>query len=163
MRTISITLISADNHKIKLDLKSAQKSSMLKQKLLDTVGRKNKMNLEIQLKDIKYDILKLIVEYLNYYKNKTPKEIPKPVPSESLNAFLDDWDYEFINKIDLDNIFDLMNASSNLGIQGLLDLASTKVASILKNKGIEDIRNMFNGGCDLSQKELNEYAQLENL
>ena len=159
----SITLISADNHKIKLDLKSAQKSSMLKQKLLDTVGRKNKTNLEIQLKDIKYDILKLIVEYLNYYKNKTPKEIPKPVPSESLNAFLDDWDYEFINKIDLDNIFDLMNAASNLGIQGLLDLASTKVASILKNKGIEDISNMFNGGCDLSQKELNEYAQLENL
>ena len=159
----SITLISADNHKIKLDLKSAQKSSMLKQKLLDTVARKNKTNLEIQLKDIKYDILKLIVEYLNYYKNKIPKEIPKPVPSESLNAFLDDWDYEFINKIDLDNIFDLMNAASNLGIQGLLDLASTKVASILKNKGIEDIRNMFNGGCDLSQKELNEYAQLENL
>ena len=66
----SITLISADNHKIKLDLKSAQKSSMLKQKLLDTVARKNKTNLEIQLKDIKYDILKLIVEYLNSYINK---------------------------------------------------------------------------------------------
>lgn len=159
----SITLISADNHKIKLDLKSAQKSSMLKQKLLDTVGRKNKTNLEIQLKDIKYDILKLIVEYLNYYKNKTPKEIPKPVPSENLNAFLDDWDYEFINKINLDSTFDLMNAASDLGVQTLLDLASTKVASILKSKTIEDIRSMFNTGCDLSQKELNEYAQLQNL
>ena len=159
----SVTLISADNHKIKLDLKSAQKSTLLKQKLLDTVGRKNKTTLEIQLKDIKYDILKVIVEYLNYYKNRTPKEIPKPVPSESLSAFLDDWDFEFINKIGLDNIFDLMNAASDLGIPSLLDLASTKVASILKNKGIEDIRSMFNTGCDLSTKELNEYAQLQNL
>ena len=159
----SVTLISADNHKIKLDLKSAQKSTLLKQKLLDTVGRKNKTTLEIQLKDIKYDILKVIVEYLNYYKNRTPKEIPKPVPSESLSAFLDDWDFEFINKIGLDNIFDLMNAASDLGIPSLLDLASTKVASILKNRGVEDIRNMFNTGCDLSPKELNEYAQLQNL
>ena len=159
----SITLISADNHKIKLDLKSAQKSNFLKQKLLNTVGRKNKTTLEIQLKDIKYDILKIIVEYLNYYKNKTPKEIPKPVPSENLNAFLDDWDYEFINKINLDSTFDLMNAASDLGVQTLLDLASTKVASILKSKTIEDIRSMFNTGCDLSQKELNEYAQLQNL
>ena len=159
----SITLISADNHKIKLDLKSAQISNFLKQKLLDTVGRKNKTTLEIQLKDIKYDILKVIVEYLNYYKNKTPKEIPKPVPSENLNAFLDDWDYEFINKINLDSTFDLMNAASDLGVQTLLDLASTKVASILKSKTIEDIRSMFNTGCDLSQKELNEYAQLQNL
>ena len=56
-----------------------------------------------------------------------------------------------------------MNAASDLGIPSLLDLASTKVASILKNKGIEDIRNMFNTGCDLSTKELNEYAQLQNL
>ena len=117
----------------------------------------------MQLKDIKYDILKKIVEYLNHYRIKTPKEIPKPVPSESLSAFLDDWDLEFISKIDLDSTFELMNAASDLGITSLLDLASTKVASILKNNGIEDIRNMFNGECDLTERELKEYAELQNL
>ena len=56
-----------------------------------------------------------------------------------------------------------MNAASDLGITSLLDLASTKVASILKNNGIEDIRNMFNGECDLTERELKEYAELQNL
>ena len=159
----SITLISADNHKILLDAKSAQKSKVLKQKILESINPKEKKSPEVQLKDVKYDILKKIVEYLNYYKNKTPKEIPKPVPSENLSAFLDDWDFEYINKMDLDSTFDLMNAASDLEISGLLDLASIKIASILKNKEIEDIRNMFDGKCDLSEKELKEYAELQNL
>ena len=159
----SITLISEDNHKIELDSRSAQRSTLLKQKLMEPRSAKNKKNPEIQLKDIKYDILKKIVEYLNHYRIKTPKEIPKPVPSESLSAFLDDWDLEFISKIDLDSTFELMNAASDLGITSLLDLASTKVASILKNNGIEDIRNMFNGDCDLTERELKEYAELQNL
>ena len=153
----TITLISSDNQKIELDAKSAQKSTYLKRFLNET----DKKTEEVPLKNIKYDVLKKIAEYLYYYKNKTPKEIPKPTPSENLYSFLDDWDFEFINKINLDLTFELMNAASELGIQTLLDLASTKVASILKNKGIEDIRNMFKGGCDLSDKELKEYAELQ--
>ena len=98
-----------------------------------------------------------------FYKNKIPKVIPKPAPTENLSAFLDDWDYEYITKIDLDSTFDLMNAASDLQIQSLLDLASIKIASILKNRGIEDIRTMFDGECDLSEKELKEYAELQNL
>ena len=159
----SITLISEDNHKIELDSKSAQKSKVLKQKLLESISPKTKKSPVVQLKDIKYDILKKVVEYLNYYKNKIPKVIPKPAPTENLSAFLDDWDYEYITKIDLDSTFDLMNAASDLQIQSLLDLASIKIASILKNRGIEDIRTMFDGECDLSEKELKEYAELQNL
>ena len=159
----SIIIISADNHKIQLDTKSAQKSKVLRQKILESIDSKSKITPVVQLKEVKYEILKKIVEYLNYYKNKTPKEIPKPVPSENLSAFLDDWDNEFINKIDLDSTFELMNAASDLEIPSLLDLASVKIASILKNRGIEDIRNMFNGEYDLTDKELKEYSELENL
>ena len=153
----TITLISTDNQPIKIDSKSAQRSTFLK-RLLNEENQKDK---QIQLKDIKYDILKKVVEYLNYYKNKAPKEIPKPTPSENLNSFLDDWDFEFINNINMDSTFELMNAASDLGIQSLLDLSSTKVASILKNKEIDDIRNMFKTGCDLSEKQLKEYAELQ--
>ena len=152
----SIILISSDNHKIEIDSKSAQKSSLLKKKLLDS----NKKKEEIQLKNIKYDILKKVADFLEYYKNRPTKQIAKPTPSENLNAFLDDWDLQFITSINLDETFELMNAASELGIQSLLDLASTKIASILKNKEIEDIRNMFNSGCDLSEKEIKEYEEL---
>ena len=152
-----ITLISSDNHPIKLDSKSAQKSLLLKK----IISESNKENEELKLNNIRYDILKRIVEYLEYYRNKVPKEIPKPTPSENLNSFLDEWDFKFINNINLDDTFELMNGSSELSIQSLLDLASSKVASILKSKSIEDIRSLFSTGEDLSEKELKKYDDLQ--
>ena len=153
-----IILKGPEGHPIEVDAKAAQKSNLLKKELELS---NNKENLTIDLKDIKYDILKKVVEYLEYYKNKVPKEVPKPTPSESLNSFLNDWDFNFINNLCLDETFELMNAASELKIKSLLDLASTKVASILKNRGIEDIRSMFKSGCDLSPCELKKYEELQ--
>ena len=152
-----ITLISSDNHPIKVDSKSAQKSLLLKK----IISESNKGNEELKLNNIRYDILKRIVEYLEYYRNKVPKEIPKPTPSENLNSFLDDWDFKFINNINLDDTFELMNGASELSIQSLSDLASSKVASILKSKSIEDIRSLFTTGEELSEKELKKYDELQ--
>ena len=56
------------------------------------------------------------MEYLEYYRNKGPKEILKSTPSENLNSFLDEWDFKFINNINLDDTFDLMKGASGLAI-----------------------------------------------
>ena len=153
----SIYLISVDNHKIEIDAKAAMKSTVLKEEL----SKSNKNNIEYKLKEVKYEILKKIVEYLNYYRNKTPREIPKPTPSENMSSFLEEWDFNFITNVDLDTTFDLMNGATELGIQSLLDLASTKIAWIFKNKDIEELRGMFSTGCDLTPKELKEYEELQ--
>ena len=153
----SIYLISVDNHKIEIDAKAAMKSTVLKEEL----SKSNKNNIEYKLKEVKYEILKKIVEYLNYYRNKTPKEIPKPTPSENMSSFLEEWDFNFITNVDLDTTFDLMNGATELGIQSLLDLASTKIAWIFKNKDVDELRGMFSTGCDLTPKELKEYQELQ--
>ena len=152
-----IYLISVDNHKIEIDAKAAMKSAVLKEE----ISKSNKKTIEYKLKEVKYEILKKIVEYLNYYRNKTPKEIPKPTPSENMSSFLEEWDFNFITNVDLDTTFDLMNGATELGIQSLLDLASTKIAWIFKNKDIEELRGMFSTGCDLTPKELKEYEELQ--
>ena len=153
----TIYLISVDNHKIEIDAKAAMKSSVLKEE----ISKSNKKNIEYKLKEVKYEILKKIVEYLNYYRNKTPKEIPKPTPSENMSSFLEEWDFNFITNVDLDTTFDLMNGATELGIQSLLDLASTKIAWIFKNKDVDELRGMFSTGCDLTPKELKEYQELQ--
>ena len=150
-------LISVDNHKIEIDAKAAMKSTVLKEEL----SKSNKNNIEFKLKEVKYEILKKIVEYLNYYRNKTPREIPKPTPSENMSSFLEEWDFNFITNVDLDTTFDLMNGATELGIQSLLDLASTKIAWIFKNKDVDELRGMFSTGCDLTPKELKEYQELQ--
>ena len=151
-----IVLTSADNQKIQLDFKSAERSHLLKGLLADHEESK-----EIPLPDVKYNILKKVVEYLTYYKDKEPAQIPKPLPSANLNEFTNEWDVNFINSIELDGVFDLINAANYMDINSLLDLACAKIASLMKGKSAQEIRAMFNIECDLSEDELKEYEEYQ--
>ena len=157
METTNLVLISSDNQKIEIDTESAQKSHLLKGLIVDFNAEKE----PIQIPDIKADILNKVVEYLTYYKGKNPKDIPKPMPSANLNEVIDDWDVKFINSIELDNVFDLINAANYMDIPPLLDLACAKIASLLKGKTAQEIRTMFNIECDLTEEELKEYEEYQ--
>ena len=69
MDSPNLILVSSDNQKIEIDSESAQKSNLLRGLIADF----NAQQEPIQLPDIKYDILKCVVDYLTYYKNKNPK------------------------------------------------------------------------------------------
>ena len=158
MESTNLVLVSSDNQKIELDVESAQKSHLLKGLMTDFNSQQQE---PIQLPDIKYDILKKVVEYLTYYKDKTPKDIPKPMPSANLSEVIDEWDVNFINSIELDNVFDLINAANYMDISSLLDLSCAKIASLMKGKSAQEIRTMFNIECDLSEEELKEYEEYQ--
>lgn len=153
----TLLLISSDNQKIEIDSESAKKSNLLLTYLNDEANKQE----TIQLSEVKYDILKKIVEYLTYYKDKTPKEIPKPMPSSNLNEVLDEWDVKFINSLELESVFELINAANYMEIQSLLDLACSKISSMMKGKSIAEIKSMFNIECDLTDEELREYEEYQ--
>ena len=152
--SINLTLTSSDNQKIQIDSKSAERSHLLKGLIAD-YNQKD----DIPLPDIKYDILKKVVEYLAHYKEKEPQQIPKPLPSQDLKEVTDEWDVNFINGMDLDSVFDLINAANYMDIAPLLDLACAKIASLMKGKSAAEIRAMFNIECDLTEDELKEYEE----
>ena len=152
-----ITLVSSDNQKIDIDSESAQKSNLLKGLISDFNVRQE----PVQLPDIKFDILKKVVEYLTYYKSKNPRDIPKPMPSANLSEVIDDWDVKFINSIELESVFDLINAANYMDIPSLLDLSCAKIASLMKGKTSQEIRTMFNIECDLTDEELKEYEEYQ--
>jgi S-phase kinase-associated protein 1 len=154
--SLNLVLASADNQKIQIDFKSAESSHLLRGLLADYEDSK-----EIPLPDVKYNILKKVVEYLTYYKDKEPAQIPKPLPSANLNEFTNEWDVNFINSIELDGIFDLINAANYMDINSLLDLACAKIASLMKGKSAQEIRAMFNIECDLTEDELKEYEEYQ--
>ena len=154
--SLNVVLTSADNQKIQLDFKSAERSHLLKGLLADYEESK-----EIPLPDIKYNILKKVVEYLTYYKDKEPSQIPKPLPSANLNEFINEWDVNFINSMELDDLFDLINAANDMKINSLLELACAKMSSLMKGKSAQEIRAMFNIECDLTEDELKEYEEYQ--
>ena len=157
METAKLVLVSSDNQKIEIDSESAQKSHLLKGLMTDF----NSSQEPIPIPDIKADILNKVVEYLTYYKGKNPKDIPKPMPSANLSEIIDEWDVKFINGIELDSVFDLINAANYMDIPSLLDLSCAKIASLLKGKTAQEIRTMFNIECDLTEEELKEYEEYQ--
>ena len=154
--SINLTLTSADNQKIQIDSKSAERSHLLKGLIADYNQKE-----DIPLPDIKYDILKKVVEYLAHYKDKEPQQIPKPLPSQDLKEVTDEWDVNFINGMELDSVFDLINAANYMDISSLLDLSCAKIASLMKGKSAAEIRAMFNIECDLTEDELKEYEEYQ--
>ena len=83
------------------------------------------------------------------------------MPTTNLSELVDEWDVNFINSIDLDNVFDMIKAANYLDITSLLDLSCAKLASLMKGKNAQDIRNMFNIECDLTDEELKEYEEYQ--
>ena len=149
---MEITLISSDDKRIQIESKNVEKSDFLKNKIRNT----NKKN-EINLPEINYNTLQKIVEYLNHYKDKEPQLIPKPFTSNNLINVTDEWDINFIKNMDMNSIYDLINASNYLEIPSLLDLCCAYIITLIKGKPIEEMRKLFNIECDLSDEQIKEY------
>ncbi|KAF4727623.1 suppressor of kinetochore protein mutant, partial [Perkinsus olseni] len=108
---------------------------------------------EIPLPNVKTAILAKVIEYCKHHKDNPPDEITKPLKSTSLaECGVSDWDCEFVN-IEQEILFELILAANYLDIKSLLDLSCAKVASMIKGKTPEEIRQQFNIVNDFTPEE----------
>jgi len=142
-----ITLVSSDGEKMQISAKAAQRSQLVKGIIEDYPD-----DAEVPLNNVKSGILKKIKEYLEHYQDSDPKEIERPLASQNYQDCVEAWDFEFIN-VDLDLIFEIILAANYMDIKPLLELASSKIASIIKGKTPEEIRKTFNIQNDFTPEE----------
>lgn len=142
-----ITLVSSDGDRVQISEKAARRSQLIKGIVDDYPD-----DPEVPLHNVKSDILQKIVLYLENYKDSEPREIEKPLPSNNFNECVDAWDYQYID-LELDVIFQIILASNYMDIKPLMELASSKVASIIKGKSPEEIRKTFNIQNDFTPEE----------
>ncbi len=157
-----ITLVSSDGEKIEISSKAVQKSVLVKGIIEDYPD-----DAEVPLKNVKSNILKKIKEYLEHYENSEPKEIERPLPSSEFKDCVEEWDYNYIN-VELEMIFEIILGANYMDIKPLLELASAKVASLIKGKTTEEIRKLFNITNDFTPEEEQQIAEenkwcMENL
>ena len=119
----------------------------------------------IALSEVDSKNLELVIDYLQHYKDKEPKEIPKPFPERTDEEFLrgildnddNDWTYNFISKLSIEEAINLVNAADYLQIKGLIDLLGTKLAHEMCNCDVEESRKKFGIECDMTEEEVAEY------
>jgi S-phase kinase-associated protein 1 len=134
-----VTLVSKEGEKFVTTEKAVERSKLIKNLLQDYPEEA-----EIPLTEVKASTLKKIKEYLEYYQDKEPSVIPKPLYSTDFkNNGISEWDVSFID-VGTDQVFDLLTAANYMDIQSLLDLAAAKVASLIKGLTPEYINNKFN-------------------
>lgn len=162
MESKQITLVSSDGEKIQISEKAAKRSFLIKGILEDYPE-----DPEVPLHNVKSNILTKIVVYLEQYAESEPREIERPLPSNNFNECVDPWDYQYID-VELDTIFEIILAANYMDIKPLMELASSKVASIIKGKTPDEIRKTFNIQNDFTPEEENQIREenqwcLENL
>ena len=116
----------------------------------------------ILLKEVDAKNFERIIDYLIHYKDTEPKEIPKPFPERTDDEFLrsilnDDWTFDFLQSLSLEEAINLVNASNYLQIEGLINLLAAKLAHEMCNCEIEEARRKFGIECDMTEEEVAEY------
>tara|TARA_B110000208_G_scaffold189245_1_gene250412 strand:- start:1002 stop:1271 length:270 start_codon:yes stop_codon:yes gene_type:complete len=84
-----------------------------------------------------------VIEFVEHNDAEPMTEIVKPLVSANMHEIVEHWYADFIN-IEQEEIFELILAANNLSLKKLLDLSCTKIASKIKGKTPEEIREAFN-------------------
>jgi S-phase kinase-associated protein 1 len=135
-----LILISNDENPLKFEItkRASRLSNLIKSILEGDAQAKN-----IEIKQVNGNILKLIVEYLNHHNGKQPAEIAKPVKSLDMSQIVEDqWDSNFIN-IDIKMLYAIILGANYMDCQGLLHLACAKIATMVKGKNVDEIKQIL--------------------
>ena len=130
---------SEDEQKFEIEVESLKLSKFLNDLIIDFPDE----NDEITINEVNGKNLKLITDFLNHYKDGNIKEIPKPLPSGDLQLYLDEWDYNFIKPLSLEECIDLLNAAQALDINDLINLVSAKIASEMLIGTVDEVLEKF--------------------
>jgi S-phase kinase-associated protein 1 len=151
-----VNLVSSEGDKFEVETRTAAMSELVKTMLIDGDDDdedEDENEQEIPLPNVKSAVLAKVVEFCNYRVTNGPmKEIEKPLKSASFVECVGERDANFV-AIEQEMLFELILAANYMDIKSLLDLTCAKVASMLKGKTPEEIRQTLNIVNDFTPEE----------
>eukprot|EP00457_Paulinella_chromatophora_P016475 gb/GEZN01017292.1/.p1 GENE.gb/GEZN01017292.1/~~gb/GEZN01017292.1/.p1 ORF type:complete len:186 (-),score=40.81 gb/GEZN01017292.1/:181-738(-) len=97
---------------------------------------------EVSIDHIESTVLAKVVDYLAYHKDVPPAKFRVPLPSSDLRAMAGPWDAAFCD-VDVDTIFRLLLAANYLAIKALVELLCAKLATLVRNQSVEQMKATF--------------------
>mmetsp|Transcript_26218 Transcript_26218/g.36948 ORF Transcript_26218/g.36948 Transcript_26218/m.36948 type:complete len:175 (+) Transcript_26218:149-673(+) len=107
---------------------------------------------EIPLPNVKATVLAKVIEFCEHHRTEPMTEIEKPLKSQNMVDVVQKWYADFVN-VEQVLLFELILAANYMDIKPLLDLTCATVASMIKGKTPEEIRQTFNITNDFSPEE----------
>lgn len=97
-------------------------------------------------------VLRKVIAFCEHHAREPMHDIEKPLKSSNMSEVVSEWDANFV-KVEQDLLFELILAANYMDIKSLLDLTCAKVASMIKGKTPEQIRQTFNITNDFTPEE----------
>jgi hypothetical protein len=144
-----VKLISNDGKEITVEMDIIKASTYLTQSL-----ERDPDHATIEINELTSNILELVIDYIRLTIKKEPEPIPEVLNGNGLKEDLnDDVYFNFIDKVDFETAFQLINAALLFESVHLHDLACSKIASFMRGKTIEEINKEFTIECQLTAED----------
>ena len=113
---------------------------------------------ELEVKSVSSDDLLKIKEYLEHYVKEEPKEVERPLRSKDFKECVNEFDYQFVSKLEnYDKLKSLILSANFLNIKPLINLLSANIAHKIKGINTSMIRSVFNIEEDLNEEEQKQF------
>ena len=132
----NFTILLNDGKITKLSKKAADLSEMLKG--MKIIPEEEQIPLETDS-----NTFEKIKEYLEHFDGNSPPEIQKPLKSTDMKNNTDEWSANFVDKLTIKELANLISASHLIHINSLLNLCCAKLVSLCKGKSEEEIFKTF--------------------
>ena len=142
-----VKILGCDGEVFEVDREAAFKSVFIERQI-DIYGTEE----AIEVGAFKRPILEKVFLFCEHIKDHDPPEIEKPLKSTDIASCVDQWYAQYID-LEHEIILELIMAADFLNIKPLLELAAAKVASLIKNKTVPEIRQFFNIENDFTPEE----------
>ncbi|KAN0078530.1 Skp1 family, dimerization domain containing protein [Elaphomyces granulatus] len=160
MASKCFTLTSSDGVNITVERDIAECSVLIRNLLGDVAD----INEPIPIPNVNMPVLEKVLEWCSHHRND-PRQGEDEGRPETANYEADrerrktteigEWDQSFI-QVDLEMLFEIIQAANFLDIKALLDLGCMTVANMFKGKSPEEIRDHFNIANDFTPEEEEE-------
>ena len=121
------------------------------------ISSENEETFTINLENITSQVVSKIIDFLEKYDNSPFNKIEKPLRSDDLSYCVSQEYLDFLDSMgDMELLFEVIKAANFLEIESLLDLTCAKVATMLKGKSVEEIRQTFGIENDFTPEEEEE-------
>lgn len=135
-----IELITTNDKVFKLDLQDIKYMNTLKLCLEDCLDENYIQQCKIPIL-ITEKIFNFVVDFINLIKKYEPDR--DPMIKNKYKIILSEWQISFIQSMNEDELFQVINAANYLEFNYLLDITLQHVANELSKKSIDEIENMF--------------------
>ena len=132
----NFTIILSDRKIAKLSKKAGDLSEMLK--VMKVIPEEQQIPIETDS-----NTFEKIKEYLEHFDGNNPPEIQKPLKSTEMKNNTDEWSANFVDKLTIKELANLISASHLIQINSLLNLCCAKLVSLCKGKSEEEIFKTF--------------------